>query len=53
MDSAELATDMRLIYWPRTRFTGNVFNLLVQVAINRSKLGKEMRALATERAGTK
>ena len=35
------------LYW----VTGNVFNLLVQVAINCSKLGKEMRALARERAG--
>jgi YidC/Oxa1 family membrane protein insertase len=35
------------LYW----VTGNVFNLLVQVAINCSKLGKEMRALAREREG--
>jgi YidC/Oxa1 family membrane protein insertase len=36
------------LYW----VPGDVFNLLVQVAINSSKLGKEMRALAREGAGT-
>ncbi|UWZ85141.1 YidC/Oxa1 family membrane protein insertase [Occallatibacter riparius] len=35
------------LYW----VTGNIFNLLVQVGINCSKLGKEMRALSRERAG--
>jgi YidC/Oxa1 family membrane protein insertase len=30
------------LYW----VTGNIFNLLIQSVINRSKLGKEMRALA-------
>lgn len=35
------------LYW----VTGNMFNLLVQVAINCSALGKEVRALARERAG--
>lgn len=35
------------LYW----VTGNMFNLLLQVAINCSALGKEMRALARERAG--
>lgn len=35
------------LYW----VTGNIFNLAVQVAINCSTMGKEMRALARERAG--
>jgi YidC/Oxa1 family membrane protein insertase len=34
------------LYW----ITGNLINLLIQLAINRSKMGKEMRALAAERA---
>ncbi len=34
------------LYW----VTGNIINLLVQFAINRSKLGKEMHALAAARA---
>jgi YidC/Oxa1 family membrane protein insertase len=33
------------LYW----FTGNILNLLIQLAINRSKPGKEMRALAAAR----
>ena len=33
------------LYW----VTGNIINLLIQFAINRSELGKEMRALAAER----
>jgi YidC/Oxa1 family membrane protein insertase len=33
------------LYW----VTGNVINLLIQFAINRSALGKEMRALAAKR----
>lgn len=33
------------LYW----VTGNIFNLLIQFLINRSKLGKEMHALAVER----
>lgn len=33
------------LYW----VTGNIFNLLIQFAINRSKLGKEMHALAAKR----
>ncbi len=33
------------LYW----VTGNVIYLLIQLAINRSKLGREMHALATER----
>ena len=34
------------LYW----VTGNIINLSTQLVINRSKLGKEMRALAAERA---
>jgi YidC/Oxa1 family membrane protein insertase len=34
------------LYW----VTGNVINLLIQLAINRSKMGKEMRSLAAARA---
>jgi YidC/Oxa1 family membrane protein insertase len=34
------------LYW----VTGNIINLLIQLAINRSKMGKEMRALAAKRA---
>lgn len=34
------------LYW----FTGNIINLLIQLAINRSKLGKEMRDLVAARA---
>jgi YidC/Oxa1 family membrane protein insertase len=34
------------LYW----ITGNMINLLIQLAINRSKLGKEMQALAAQRA---
>ena len=34
------------LYW----VTGNMINLLIQFAINRSKLGKEMHALAATRA---
>jgi YidC/Oxa1 family membrane protein insertase len=34
------------LYW----VTGNMINLLIQFAINRSKLGKEMHALAAARA---
>jgi YidC/Oxa1 family membrane protein insertase len=33
------------LYW----VTGNIINLLIQVAINRSKLGREMHALAAAR----
>jgi YidC/Oxa1 family membrane protein insertase len=33
------------LYW----VTGNIINLLIQVAINRSKLGREMHVLAAER----
>lgn len=33
------------LYW----VTGNIFNLLIQFAINRSKLGREMQALAAKR----
>jgi YidC/Oxa1 family membrane protein insertase len=36
------------LYW----VTGNVINLLIQVAINCSELGKEMQALAAARART-
>jgi YidC/Oxa1 family membrane protein insertase len=34
------------LYW----VTGNFINLLIQLAINRSKMGKEMHALAAKRA---
>jgi YidC/Oxa1 family membrane protein insertase len=34
------------LYW----VTGNIINLLIQLAINRSKMGKEMQALAAKRA---
>jgi YidC/Oxa1 family membrane protein insertase len=34
------------LYW----VTGNLINLLIQLMINRSKMGKEMHALAAERA---
>jgi YidC/Oxa1 family membrane protein insertase len=34
------------LYW----VTGNIINLLIQLAINRSKSGKEMLALAAARA---
>ena len=34
------------LYW----ITGNLMNLLIQLAINQSKIGKEMHALAAERA---
>jgi YidC/Oxa1 family membrane protein insertase len=34
------------LYW----VTGNMINLLIQLAINRSKLGKEMHALAAQHA---
>jgi YidC/Oxa1 family membrane protein insertase len=34
------------LYW----VTGNLINLLIQWTINRSKMGKEMHALAAERA---
>jgi YidC/Oxa1 family membrane protein insertase len=34
------------LYW----VTGNLINLLFQLATNRSKMGKEMRDLAAERA---
>jgi YidC/Oxa1 family membrane protein insertase len=34
------------LYW----LTGNLINLLIQLAINRSKMGKEMYALAADRA---
>jgi YidC/Oxa1 family membrane protein insertase len=33
------------LYW----VTSNIFNLLIQLAINRSKLGREMHALAAGR----
>ncbi len=33
------------LYW----FTGNIINLLIQLAMNRTKLGKEMHALAAAR----
>jgi len=36
------------LYW----VTGNIINLLIQFAINRSELGKEMHALAAKRSGT-
>jgi membrane protein insertase Oxa1/YidC/SpoIIIJ len=34
------------LYW----VTGNVINLLIQFAINRSELGKEMQTLAAKRS---
>jgi YidC/Oxa1 family membrane protein insertase len=34
------------LYWG----TGNIINLIIQLSINRSKLGKEMQALAARRA---
>ena len=34
------------LYW----VTGNIINLLIQIAINRSELGKEMHALAAKRS---
>ena len=37
------------LYW----CTGNVINLLIQVGINQSKIGKEMHALAAKRAAKK
>jgi YidC/Oxa1 family membrane protein insertase len=36
------------LYW----VTGNIINLLIQFAINRTRLGREMRALAAARART-
>ncbi len=37
------------LYW----ITGNLVNLLIQLAVNQSKTGKEMHALSAERAATK
>jgi YidC/Oxa1 family membrane protein insertase len=37
------------LYW----ITGNIINLIMQVAINRSKIGKEMHEIAARRAAKK
>jgi YidC/Oxa1 family membrane protein insertase len=37
------------LYWG----TGNVINLILQVAINNSSMGKEMHAIAARRAAKK
>ncbi len=37
------------LYW----FVGNIINLIIQVAINRSSIGKEMHAIAARRAAKK
>jgi len=37
------------LYW----ITGNIINLIMQVAINRSKIGKEMHEIASRRAAKK
>ena len=37
------------LYW----FVGNIINLVIQVAINRSSVGKEMHAIAARRAAKK
>jgi YidC/Oxa1 family membrane protein insertase len=37
------------LYW----ITGNIINLLMQVAINNSKMGKEMHEIAARRAAKK
>ena len=37
------------LYW----ITGNIINLIMQVAINQSKIGKEMHEIATRRAAKK
>ncbi len=37
------------LYW----CTGNLINLAIQIAINQSKMGKEMHAIAAKRAAKK
>ena len=37
------------LYW----CTGNLINLIIQLSINQSKLGKEMHALSAKRAAKK
>jgi YidC/Oxa1 family membrane protein insertase len=37
------------LYW----ITGNIINLVMQVAINNSKIGKEMQEIAARRAAKK